>query len=179
MVSGLLSPECPRIWALKALESQANTKLSDLERRLFQFDDHDLRPRTGTGEAHCWPFQLEFHCAPTNNDSTADMQQLRLPPLLLQEFATIAALWDCGAETRRVDAFLLAWVKYEKQLRRLFCYLVYQHPEITTSTIKHIMLAMADNNRLYPQTFINGIGRWRKACSRTHRAAIQIAGSRS
>jgi hypothetical protein len=59
------------------------------------------------------------------------MLKLVIPPALKQEFATIDALWASGAETRRVDSLLLSWIKYEKQLRRLFCFLVYQHPKVT------------------------------------------------
>lgn len=86
------------------------------------------------------------------------MLKLVIPPALKQEFATVEALWDSGAATRRVDSLLLSWIKYEKQLRRLFCFLVYQHPNITDKTINSVIAAMAQNNFLYPETFIRGIG---------------------
>jgi len=85
------------------------------------------------------------------------MLKLVIPPALQQEFATIEALWQSSAETRRVDSLLLSWVKYEKQLRRLFCFLVYQHPKITANTINSVISVLALNNTLYPETFIRGI----------------------
>lgn len=84
--------------------------------------------------------------------------KLVIPPPLKQEFATVEALLGSGAETRRVDSLLLSWIKYEKQLRRLFCFLVYQHPNITDDTINSVISVMAQNNSLYPETFIRGIG---------------------
>jgi hypothetical protein len=58
------------------------------------------------------------------------MLKLNIPETLRVEFSTVQALWDSEAETRRVDALILSWTKYEKQLRRLFCFLVFQHPKI-------------------------------------------------
>ena len=78
------------------------------------------------------------------------MKALELPPSLQDEFATIAALWQCEGTTRRVDALLLAWIKYEKQLRRLFSFLVYQHPPLNQTTVESIVSALVANNRLYP-----------------------------
>ena len=75
----------------------------------------------------------------------------------LLEFATIEELWQSAAETRRVDALVLSWVKYEKQLRRLFCFLVFQHPNITDKTINSVITALVQHNSLYPETFIRGI----------------------
>lgn len=43
------------------------------------------------------------------------------------EFATVDVLLCTGAETLGVDAFALSLIKAEKQARRLFTYLVYQH----------------------------------------------------
>lgn len=85
------------------------------------------------------------------------MLKLVIPPALKQEFATVEALWSSGAETRRVDSLLLSWIKYEKQLRRLFCFLVYQHPNITDKTINSVISVMAQNNSLHPETLIRGI----------------------
>jgi len=85
------------------------------------------------------------------------MRKLVISPRLQQEFATVEALWHSSAETRRVDSLILAWVKYEKQLRRLFCFLVFQHPHITSDKIDSVIAAMARNRSLYPRTFILGI----------------------
>lgn len=70
------------------------------------------------------------------------MLKLIVPKAVEQEFATVEKLWRSTGETRRVDALLLSWIKREKQLWRLFCFLVYQHPMLTDMTI---------NNALYPE----------------------------
>lgn len=85
------------------------------------------------------------------------MRKLLIPHPLEQEFATVAAVWRSDGETRRVDALLLSWIKYEKQLRRLFCFLVFQHSKITVNTIDEVIDAIAQSRRLYPETFIVGI----------------------
>ncbi len=85
------------------------------------------------------------------------MLRLTIPHALTAEFATVLALWKSSAETRRTDALLLAWVKYEKQLRRLFCFLVFQHPAISEDSIEDVISAMAKNRNLNPETFLKGI----------------------
>lgn len=85
------------------------------------------------------------------------MRELVIPERLKVEFASIEALWHSSAETRRVDSLILAWVKYEKQLRRLFCFLVFQHPKITKLQIDAVISVLARNKKLYPETFIRGI----------------------
>lgn len=85
------------------------------------------------------------------------MLKLIIPPALKQEFASVEALWYSSAETRRVDSLLLSWVKYEKQLRRLFCFLVYQHPNITVHTINSLIIVIAQNNSIFPDKLIRGI----------------------
>lgn len=82
------------------------------------------------------------------------MRKLEIPESLKQEFATINSIWHSSAETRRVDSLILAWVKYEKQLRRLFCYLVYQHPKINESQIDKVLETIVENRDLYPESFI-------------------------
>lgn len=82
------------------------------------------------------------------------MRKLRIPELLKQEFSTVEAVWGSVAETRRVDALILSWVKYEKQLRRLFTFLVYQHPGITRERIEGILDVIVTNRQLYPESFI-------------------------
>jgi len=50
-------------------------------------------------------------------------------------------------------------VKYEKQLRRLFSFLVFQHPEITADKLEDVISAFVENRNLNPETFIVGIER--------------------
>lgn len=85
------------------------------------------------------------------------MRKLAIPERLKPEFATVETIWHSGAETRRVDALILAWVKYEKQLRRLFCFLVFQHPEINEATLGDLISVIVQNRNLYPATFMKGI----------------------
>src|SRR5260370_42338688 len=85
------------------------------------------------------------------------MLKLAIPAQLQEEFATVETLWHSTGKTRRVDALMLSWVKYEKQLRRLFCFFVFQHPKITANQIDAVITVLAENRNLYPETFIAGI----------------------
>lgn len=85
------------------------------------------------------------------------MRKLIIPQTLKPEFATVEAIWYTDGETRRVDALILTWVKYEKQLRRLFSFFIFQHPMITASKLDQVITAFAENRNLYPETFISGI----------------------
>lgn len=85
------------------------------------------------------------------------MRKLDIPGPLKTEFATVETIWNATGETRRVDALVLSWVKYEKQLRRLFSFFVFQHPKINEKTLDSVISAFAENRNLYPETFIAGI----------------------
>ena len=85
------------------------------------------------------------------------MNPLVLPAPLRQEFATVAAVWESEGPTRRVDSLLLCWVKYEKQLRRLFCFLVFQHHQITEVQVETVVAVLVANRQLNPQTFSKAI----------------------
>lgn len=85
------------------------------------------------------------------------MGKLEIPERLKVEFATVEALWQTTAATSRVDALILSWVKYEKQLRKLFSFLVFQHPKITASKLDEVIAAFVANRNLNPETFISGI----------------------
>jgi hypothetical protein len=85
------------------------------------------------------------------------MRKLEIPPILKSEFATVESIWLSSGETRRVDALILSWVKYEKQLRRLFCFLLFQHPNVGDSEIDDLINVLVENNKLYPHTLIRGI----------------------
>lgn len=75
------------------------------------------------------------------------MRQLTIPDKLKEEFATVEALWNTTAETKRVDCLVLSWVKYEKQLRRLFSFFVFQHPNFTEEDVCDVVSTFADNKR--------------------------------
>jgi hypothetical protein len=78
------------------------------------------------------------------------MRKLNLPAKLSEEFHTVDVIYQSSGKTRRVDALLLCWIKYEKQLRKLFCFLVYQHQSITRENITDVIDAMAANRKLNP-----------------------------
>ena len=71
---------------------------------------------------------------------------------LNEEFATIDLLIPSKTETGRTDAFVLAYTKLDKQIRRIFTNLVYRSgvsPEDVSSIIVKAIL--------YPDDFIRGI----------------------
>ena len=86
------------------------------------------------------------------------MRKLNLISALQSEFATVEAVLKSGGSTRHVDALLLCWVKYEKQLRRLFSFLVFQHSNFTEQrTIDSVISELVKNRQLNPETFTKGI----------------------
>ncbi len=68
-----------------------------------------------------------------------------------------ATVIDHGDERHVGSPNAYSWVKYEKQLRRLFSFFVFQHPSITSDKLDKVIEAFADANNLYPETFISGI----------------------
>jgi hypothetical protein len=76
---------------------------------------------------------------------------------LAEEMATVDAVLASKATTRRTDAFVLTCVKMEKQLRRLFSFIVYQNPAFSKSDESALVKVFVDNNRLYADSFIKCI----------------------
>ena len=74
------------------------------------------------------------------------------------EFATIDVVLASNAETRGVDAFALALIKAERQMRKLFTYLVYQSDAFGPGNVLALRNALADR-RLYFRDFVAG---WHK-----------------
>jgi hypothetical protein len=62
------------------------------------------------------------------------------------EFATVDLLLRSGYETRGVDAFCLSWIKYERQLRRIVAFLLYQSDQLTSADATALRNAFLDNN---------------------------------
>jgi hypothetical protein len=73
------------------------------------------------------------------------------------EFATVDAVLASGATTRRTDALVLSWVKVEKQLRRLFSYLVYQNPAFSKRDESALVDVFVAHKGLYWESFIRCI----------------------
>ncbi len=78
----------------------------------------------------------------------------RLADSLTQEFATVDTILDLRAVTSRVDAFALTWIKVEKQLRRLFAYLIFLHPGVTRENREEYIGAMVENKNLSFESLI-------------------------
>jgi hypothetical protein len=78
------------------------------------------------------------------------------------EFSTIDTLLASEAQTRGVDTFALALIKAERQMRKLFTYLVFQSPAFSTRDIKALRNALAAR-RLYFRDFISA---WNKLYTR-------------
>ena len=72
------------------------------------------------------------------------------------EFATVNQLVHSSTSTGRSDAFILAWTKYEKQLRRLFTFLVYQMPAFSRGNVSEIVKVIASEGELYSEGFVRG-----------------------
>ncbi len=86
--------------------------------------------------------------------------------VLRDEFVTVDAVLVSGGQTSRVDAFILTWVKMEKQLRRLFCFLVFQHPNFSDKNIDAVIKVITDNTSLYYSSFIRCIDKLGPFCVR-------------
>jgi hypothetical protein len=74
-----------------------------------------------------------------------------------QEFATVDVLLASSAETRGVDAFALALLKAERQIRRLFTFLVYQSPAFGPRDVPELRATLGSDRFVYFNGFIRGI----------------------
>lgn len=72
------------------------------------------------------------------------------------EFETIEILVNSNTKTGRTDAFIIAFTKIEKQVRRVFTYTVYQYPAFKLSQYKEILATIASKKFLYFENFIKG-----------------------
>jgi len=72
---------------------------------------------------------------------------------LKKEFYTVDLLLNSRAATAYTDGFILAWTKWEKQMRKLFTYLVYQSTSVAKDYVK---ITIANSRDLYAKNFMNG-----------------------
>jgi hypothetical protein len=84
------------------------------------------------------------------------MQRPTQSAIVDQEFRTVDILLPSDTTTGRTDAFIIAWVKCEKQVRKIFTYLVYQLPAFSSKDRQSIIDTIAANNGLYLDNFIIG-----------------------
>ncbi|MPZ77719.1 MAG: hypothetical protein GEU77_14465 [Deltaproteobacteria bacterium] len=73
------------------------------------------------------------------------------------EFETVELLENSDAETRGVDAFALSLIKAERQIRKLFTYLVFQFPAFSLADVAGFRDVLGQNKKVYFDGFINGI----------------------
>jgi len=73
-----------------------------------------------------------------------------------EEFATIDILVNSNTRTGRTDAFIVAFTKLEKQVRRLFSYTIYQYPAFTFTHYKDILAVIASKRFLDFDNYIKG-----------------------
>jgi hypothetical protein len=65
------------------------------------------------------------------------------------EFSTVDLVLNSGASTQAVDAFALALIKAEKQMRRLVTHLVYQSPAFTQNDIPTLRKCLERSKKVY------------------------------
>ncbi len=73
-----------------------------------------------------------------------------------EQFKTVDLLLNSTCETRGVDAFTLAVIKAERQIRRIFTHLIYQSSAFSESDIPRLKEVLASNRGVYFEGFING-----------------------
>ncbi|MGQ8869407.1 hypothetical protein [Myroides sp. TSA_177.3] len=73
------------------------------------------------------------------------------------EFSTVNLILNSQHNTRGIDAFILSHIKIEKQIRRIFTFLIYQHPVFTNKDIPQLRETLASNTKMYFENFIIGI----------------------
>lgn len=74
-----------------------------------------------------------------------------------EEFKTVDLILESDSVTKYIDSFCLSLIKSEKQVRKIFTYLIFQHPNLTKSDIVELRKALADNKGVYFRHFILGI----------------------
>lgn len=83
--------------------------------------------------------------------------KLIIPEALREEFTTIEDILAGTGKTKRADALLLSWIKYEKQLRRLCSFLIFQNSAVTEESLIEVVAEFVKNEKLYAETFIDAI----------------------
>jgi hypothetical protein len=73
-----------------------------------------------------------------------------------QDFATVNLILNSTFKTRGVDAFALSLIKAEKQLRRVFTFLIFQNPSFDSTHYDELRKALAANKQIYFEGFIKG-----------------------
>ncbi|QSZ57718.1 hypothetical protein V2V90_21390 [Agrobacterium leguminum] len=75
----------------------------------------------------------------------------------IKEFETVSLILRSSCESRGVDGFCLAWIKLERQLRKLAANIVYQASTVRYSDQACLRKALYDNAGLSHRTFMGAI----------------------
>lgn len=73
------------------------------------------------------------------------------------EFKTVEILLKSDFETRAIDAFSISLIKVERQIRRIFTFLIYQSDSYKKGDGIRLRKILADNKKIYLKHFIKGI----------------------
>jgi stage V sporulation protein K len=74
-----------------------------------------------------------------------------------EEFQTVDKIINSNAVTLGVDAFALTLIKAERQIRKLFTYLIFQFPSFTSADVPKLRDTLAQNSNVYFEGFVRGI----------------------
>lgn len=74
-----------------------------------------------------------------------------------EEFAIIDYISLSDYKTRGVDAFSLALIKSERQLRKIFTFLIFQFPFLDKENSNILIETLSKNKKIYSKHFIIGI----------------------
>lgn len=74
------------------------------------------------------------------------------------EFGTVELLINSEFETKGIDAFTISLLKAERQIRRIFTYLIYQHDQYNgINDALELRKVLFENGQMYFENFIIGI----------------------
>jgi len=73
------------------------------------------------------------------------------------EFGTVELIMNSKFITKGVDSFSLALIKAEKQIRKLFTFLIFQNPVYCSKDCHKLRNILAENKNVYFEDFIKGI----------------------
>ena len=73
------------------------------------------------------------------------------------EFETIDLFKNSDCPTAKVDAFSLAWIKAERQMRKLFTFVIFQAATFQTCNIQELKSALAENRHVSIWHFRHGL----------------------
>ena len=88
---------------------------------------------------------------------TLDILTLQFNMNFETEFKVVDLLLSSEFETRGVDAFSLSILKMERQIRRIFTHIVYQHNSFRNEDIQKLIDTLAGNKKIQFKHFIPAI----------------------